>query len=74
MEWTTILCVDLSLFNQSYTGDITKKKSIPYIGGTTIQLSATMCLAAMGFAMEPGVHAMSNELITVTPNFVQYSK
>ena len=37
------------------------KKSLPDIGGTTIQ--DVGCLAAMGLAMEPGVHTMSDELI-----------
>ena len=37
------------------------KKSLPDIGGTTIQDVGS--LAAMGLAMEPGVHTMSDELI-----------
>ena len=31
----TFLCVDLSLFDQSYSGGITTTKSLPDIGGTT---------------------------------------
>ena len=33
----TFLWVDLSFFNQSYSGGITTTKSLPDIGGTTIQ-------------------------------------
>ena len=57
----TFLCVDSSLFNQSNSGGITTTKSLPDIGGTTIQ--DVGCLAAMGLAMEPGVHTMSDKLI-----------
>ena len=56
----TFLCADLSMFNQSYSGGITTTKKPTgywqyylYVG----------CLAAMGLAMEPGVHTMSDELI-----------
>ena len=52
-------CVELSLFNQSYSGGITTTKNLPDIGGTTIQ--DVGCLAAMGLALEPGVHTMSNK-------------
>ena len=55
----TFLCVDLSLFNQSYSGGITTTKKLPDIGGTPIQ--DVGCLAAMGLAMEPGVHIMSDK-------------
>ena len=48
----TFLWVDLSLFNQSYSGCITTTKSLPDIGDTTIQYVGP--LAAMGGAMEPG--------------------
>ena len=54
------LRVDLSFFNQSYSGGITTK-SLPDIGGTTIQDVGH--LAVMRAAMEPGVHNMSDELI-----------
>ena len=57
----TFLWVDLSLFNQSYSGGITTTKSLPDIGGTTIQ--DVDPLAAMAGAMEPGVLTMSDELI-----------
>ena len=36
-----------------------RKKSLPDIGGTTIQ--DVGCLAAMGLAMESGVHIMSDK-------------
>ena len=48
------------MFNQSYSGGIISTKSLPDIGGTTIQYVGS--LAAMGLAMEPGVHTMSDEL------------
>ena len=57
----TFLCVDLSLLNQSYSGGVTTTKSLQDIGGTTIQDVGS--LAAMGLAMKPGVHTMSDELI-----------
>ena len=44
----TFLWLDLSFFNQSYSGGITTTKSLPDIGGTTIQYV---------------VHTMSDELI-----------
>ena len=53
--------MDLSFFNQSYSGGITTTKSLPDIGGTTIQDVGH--LAVMRAAMEPGVHTMSDELI-----------
>ena len=37
MEWTMFLWVDLSLFNQSYSGGITMTKNLLDIGDTTIQ-------------------------------------
>ena len=53
----TFLRVDLSLFNQSYSGGITTTKSLPDIGGTTIQDVGPLA------AMVPGIHNMSYELI-----------
>ena len=53
----TFLWVDLSLFNQFYSGGITTTKRLPDIGGTINQDVGP--LAAMG----PGVHTMSDELI-----------
>ena len=43
------LWVDLSLFNQSYSGGIKTTKSLPDIGGTTIQDVGPLAV------MEPGV-------------------
>ena len=57
----TFLWADLSFFNQSFAGGITTTKSLPNIGGTTIQ--GVGHLAVMRAAMEPGVHTMSDELI-----------
>ena len=57
----TFFWVDLSLFNQFYSGSITTTKSLPDTGDTTIQDVGPF--AAMGGAMEPGVHTMSDELI-----------
>ena len=56
----TFLWVDLSFFNQSYSG-ITTTKSLPDIGGTFQDVGQH--LAVMRAAMEPGVHTMSDELI-----------
>ena len=57
----TFSCVDLSLFNQSYSGGIITTKNLPNIGGTSIQ--DVGCLAEMGLAIEPDVHTISDELI-----------
>ena len=51
----TLFCVDLSLFNQSYSGGISTTKNLPDIGGTTQDVGR---LAAMGL---PGVHTMSDK-------------
>ena len=48
-------------FSISLTLAVLQQKSLPDIGGTTIQ--DVGCLAATGFATEPGVHTMSDELI-----------
>ena len=56
----TFLCGDLSLFNQSYSGGITTTKKPT---GYWRNYQDVGCLAAMGLAMEPGVHTMSDELI-----------
>ena len=53
--------MDLPFFNQSYFGGITMTKSLPDIGGTTIQDVGH--LAVTRAAMEPGVHTMSDELL-----------
>ena len=55
------LWVDLSLFNQSYSGVITTTKSLPVNGGTTNK--GVGPLAATGGAMVPGVHTMSDAVI-----------
>ena len=55
-----VLCVALSLFNQSYSGVITTTKKPT---GYWRYYQDVGCLAAMGLAMEPGVHTMSDELI-----------
>ena len=52
----TFLGVDRSLFNQLLLWRYYNGKSLPDIGGTTIQNVATLA------PMEPGVHNMSNEL------------
>ena len=57
----TFLWVDLSFFNQFYSGGIATTKNLPDIGSTTIQ---DVALAVMRAAMkEAGVHTMSDELI-----------
>ena len=62
MEWTTRFGVLIHQFSTSLTlAVLQRQKSLPDIGGTTIQ--DVGCLAAMGLAMEPGVHTMSDELI-----------
>ena len=62
MEWTTRFCVLIYHFSISLTlAVLQRQKSLPDIGGTAIQ--DVGCLAAMGLAMEPGVHTMSDELI-----------
>ena len=53
--------MDLSFFNQAYSGGITTTKSLPDIGGTTIQDVGH--LAVMRAGIEPGVHTMSDEFI-----------
>ena len=42
------------------------KKSLPDIGGTTIQ--DVGCLAAMGLAMEPGVHTWATRYFSIVRN------
>ena len=62
MEWTTRFCVLIYHFSISLTlAVLQRQKRLPDIGGTTIQ--GVGCLAAMGLAMEPVVHTMSDELI-----------
>ena len=61
MEWTTRFCVLIYHFSISLTLVVLQRqKSLPDIGGTTIQ--DVGCLAAMGLAMEPGVHIMSDKV------------
>ena len=55
-------CVLIYHFSISLTlAVLQRQKILPDIGGITIQ--DVGCLAAMGLAMEPGVHTMSDELI-----------
>ena len=62
MEWTTRFCVWIYHFSISLTLAVLKQqKSLPDIGGTTLQ--DVGCLTAMGLAMEPCVHTMSDELV-----------
>ena len=62
MEWIKLFVGEFITFQSvlpwRYYND---KKSLPDIGGTTIQDVGH--LALMRAAMEPGVHTMSNELI-----------
>ena len=49
----TFSCADLSLFNKSYSGGITTTKSLPEIGGTTIQdVGPLAAMAGMGIKGE----------------------
>ena len=62
MEWTTRFCVLIYQFSISLTlAVLQRQKSLPDIGGTTLQ--DVGCLTAMGLAMKPGVHTMSDKLI-----------
>ena len=57
----TFLWVDLSFSISLTLVLLQRQKSLPDIGGTTIQDVGH--LAVMQAAMEPGVHTMSDELI-----------
>ena len=61
----TFLGVNLSIFNQSYSGGITTTKSLPDIGGTTIQ--DVGCHGTRHGAWRP-----HHERWAYTSNFVQY--
>ena len=62
-----VLYVDLSMFNQSYSGGITTTKSLPDIGGTTYHSRCPLPIAAMGLARRP-----HHERWAYTSNYVQY--
>ena len=66
MEWTTRVCVLIYHFSISLIlAVLQRQKSLPDMGDTTIQ--DVDCLTAMGLAMEPHVHTMSDELLLQIP-------